>query len=448
MKVVRIIFLSVFMIMVILPAVLMNTEIGAISEINNSVLPDITISDGIDTSQIDDYLSNRIGFYDEAVTANIYLNDKLFGEMEHPTYTYGKDGYVFFKMNNNNVDVNFISAFCAYLKKMQDYCEDRNVPFIYCINPSKSSVYTEYLPEGYNYSNKFLDELYKQLELNNINYISNVELLREKAQTEQVYNIKYDAGHWNDLGEFYGTNNLLKKVGEYYSDVSENTLDMFNVETIVEKSLPVSKFTINEEVPKITCKSHENIQNLAEHYRGLKINENHSAFAYIKNTGVNDESDIPRVAFFHGSYYNRNRHFYDCVFKETYAIHNYQNIMDLDYYFNIFQPECVILETAEYATGRSYFDIQKLNNKTLNPTLDTVIGNSHEEVLLSELDYNTEENGNLNTITFESNVNYKYGYVNINNIVYDLNISGKTISCTIDKTRAINFDNSIVYLFE
>lgn len=447
MKVVRIIFLSVFMIMVILPAVLMNTEIGAISEINNSVLPDITISDGIDTSQIDDYLSNRIGFYDEAVTANIYLNDKLFGEMEHPTYTYGKDGYVFFKMNNNNVDVNFISAFCAYLKKMQDYCEDRNVPFIYCINPSKSSVYTEYLPEGYNYSNKFLDELYKQLELNNINYISNVELLREKAQTEQVYNIKYDAGHWNDLGEFYGTNNLLKKVGEYYSDVSENTLDMFNVETIVEVA-SVSKFTINEEVPKITCKSHENIQNLAEHYRGLKINENHSAFAYIKNTGVNDESDIPRVAFFHGSYYNRNRHFYDCVFKETYAIHNYQNIMDLDYYFNIFQPECVILETAEYATGRSYFDIQKLNNKTLNPTLDTVIGNSHEEVLLSELDYNTEENGNLNTITFESNVNYKYGYVNINNIVYDLNISGKTISCTIDKTRAINFDNSIVYLFE
>ena len=40
---------------------------------------------------------------------------------------------------------------------------------------------------------------------------------------------------------------------------------------------------------------------------------------------------LRRVSFFHGSYYNRNRQPYSCSLEETYAIHDYQNILNLDF---------------------------------------------------------------------------------------------------------------------
>ena len=29
-------------------------------------------------------------------------------------------------------------------------------------------------------------------------------------------------------------------------------------------------------------------------------------------------------------------------------VHNYENVLNFAYYFNIFQPECVVVEAAEY----------------------------------------------------------------------------------------------------
>ncbi len=58
--------------------------------------------------------------------------------------------------------------------------------------------------------------LYQKMNEYNINYISNVELPEEKSFEEQIYNVKFDAGHWNDLERFYGTNHLLEKVSEYF----------------------------------------------------------------------------------------------------------------------------------------------------------------------------------------------------------------------------------------
>ena len=46
--------------------------------------------------------------------------------------------------------------------------------------------------------------MYEKLEEYGVNYITNEYVLKEKSETEQVFNVKYDAGHWNDLGAFTG----------------------------------------------------------------------------------------------------------------------------------------------------------------------------------------------------------------------------------------------------
>lgn len=95
MKIVKVIFLFCFTVMLVLPVICMNTEKDTISEIDNTMLPELNYEEEIKPIHIDGYLSKRIGFYDDAITSYIELNDSLFGEMVHPTYTYGEDGYVF-----------------------------------------------------------------------------------------------------------------------------------------------------------------------------------------------------------------------------------------------------------------------------------------------------------------------------------------------------------------
>lgn len=448
MKKIKIVFILCFLVMLALPVLYMNTEENAVSEIDNTMLPEIDFESKVKTSDIDKYISKRIGFYDEAITSYITLNDKMFGEMVHPTYTYGKDGYVFFKLTNEKVDVEFIDAFCNYLSRMQEYCESRGIPFIYCINPSKTTLYTDYLPEGYNYRNEFLEVLYQKLEQYNINYISNVELLAEKAKTEQVYNVKYDAGHWNDLGAFYGTNNLLNKVSEYFPTVKEHKLEDFNVSTKMEASLPVSKFIINEEVPVFTCKDHKGIWQHSSEYKTLTLRYPHEFFKYYKNTKRYEDGDLPRVLFFHGSYYIRNTAFYDCSFKETYAVHNYQNIVNLEYYINIFKPECVILETAEYATTRRYFDIDKLVEKQLNPNFDSVKEIEHTEFKLSDIPYEERNNDMIYSAIINVEGDYSYGYLETDGYVYDLIPSSGSFYCIVSQKSKVQVKRGTVHLYK
>ncbi|EGQ78353.1 hypothetical protein HMPREF9094_2402, partial [Fusobacterium animalis ATCC 51191] len=44
---------------------------------------------------------DRIGGRERIINLYTELNDKVFNLLVHPTYTYGKDGYIFFKMKRN-----------------------------------------------------------------------------------------------------------------------------------------------------------------------------------------------------------------------------------------------------------------------------------------------------------------------------------------------------------
>lgn len=113
---------------------------------------------------------------------------------------------------------------------------------------------------------------------------------------------------------------------------------------------------------------------LDENYRGFGVHVN-------KNPGL---GKLPRVLFFHGSYYNPRVRFYNTSFQETYQVHNYQNLINFDYYFNLFKPECVIIEIAEYATTRGYFNIDRLKNKLLNPPYGTIKAQPHDSYKLQD----------------------------------------------------------------
>lgn len=56
-------------------------------------------------------------------------------------------------------------------------------------------------------------------------------------------------------------------------------------------------------------------------------------------------------------------------FGEYISVHDYQNIINFPYYFNIFKPECVVFEVAEYTFTDAYFNFERMNAIRFNPEL-------------------------------------------------------------------------------
>ena len=150
---------------------------------------------------------------------------------------------------------------------------------------------------------------------------------------------------------------------------------------------------------------------------------------------------------FQGSYYNSLERFrlIDSSFKEYDVIHNYENVLNLDYYFNVFQPEIVIFEAAEYTINGNYFSWDGLYNKSLNPVLDL---EAHEADLkaLSEYAYDKEEEGSLvkvsiqkDQVTSDGN-EVSRGWLVMNGKQFDFSVKEDgSVSCTVDVK---NFDEA------
>ena len=430
MKKLQLVFLTLLSLMLVLPVCTINTEKGAVSEIDNRSLTDLSRESDDYSDMLDSYIKDRIGFRTEMITGFTTLNDVLFGEMIHPTYTYGEEGYVFFNYSPETVDEEFIDSFCRYLRMAQEYLETRGISFLYCLNPAKTTVYSRYLSAGYTYENRFNTALLEALDRYGVHYIENIELLTEKSWEEQVYNVKYDAGHWNDLGCFYGTNHLLSILSLYFPAVTPLTLDDFTIGTKLETTLPVSQYAIHEEVPLFTNNRLSEVVYLTDFYADIQLHPGYRNFVYA----VYPDTSLPDVLFFHGSYYNGERtKFYQTSFHESIGVHNYQNFLNLDYYVNIFQPDIVLLETAEYATTRDYFSFEVLNEKILNTPYETVQEQPHESYLLLDLDPIIEiyEASALTTIEFGVDSSVAFGYALTEDRQFDLQITEDTAYLTI-----------------
>ena len=199
--------IGVFFLLIIIPMILFNWEENYISKMDNRELMNnpfgsnyIKTEDSDLTYDIETYVQDRIGLRTKMVYAYTVLNDILFDEMVSTLYTEGKDGYVFSNMSPNIEFHSYHITFADMVEEIQNYCEERNVPFVFVFDPSKTTVLQEYLPEGVNYDASWVDRFMDELDKRNINYVNNTTILKEKEDAgENVFNKKFDANHWNDL---------------------------------------------------------------------------------------------------------------------------------------------------------------------------------------------------------------------------------------------------------
>ena len=426
-KTLNVVYVLLFFSMLIIPLCRTNTNKQVISEFDNRRLveyPEVGQKDY--AAKVEAYLRDRIGFRDQFVTGYQKVNDIIAKELTHPLYTYGRDGYMFFNMHYNIRYSAYHDLFVSSVVKMRDYCESRGTPFYFMFEPEKIAVYRQFLPAGVNYNDDWVDEMLSNLREQGVKVVDNRELLTEISSREMVFNRQYDAGHWNDLGEFYATNNLWKAVGQDFPAVTEYSPEEFKIETVIAENLPSSMFSVNEEV--LSYKINTEYNDLTKKYAALKLDSRYPFFQYYVNT-TEDAARYPKMLVFHGSYFNRKPEFFIGRTSEYIGVHNYQNVLDLDYYYTLFQPEAVVFEVAEYTLDDKYFEAEKMSAIDYYPGID-VSDDAGNTAPVKERDDDKRENAyiinnkDFDEIYYEGELPYaQYVYLAVDGKTYDLHLS-------------------------
>ena len=222
MKKLNFITVIIFAVILLLPIVTFNFKPNQISAIDNRKLTEFPAFNSNASvkefvNDLNSYFNDRLGFRTLFISSSVLIQDKLFGVLVHPLYTNGKEGYVFLKLRPQLTDFEYVNEFVDFVAKLQTYCRERDAIFLFSLEPAKQTVYEQYLPKGVNYKNDRVKLMLSGLKDKNINSVYTAPALIEASKQTQVYNIKYDAGHWNDHGAFIGISHMLETLQKDYA---------------------------------------------------------------------------------------------------------------------------------------------------------------------------------------------------------------------------------------
>lgn len=431
MKKIYIVKIAIFILIILLPIININLKNNQISEIDNRMLINFenTYKDEDDINiifnNIGNYIDDRIGFREDMVNFYTFAMDKLYDDMVHPTYQYGKEGYVYLKLPETKVNLRFQEVFSSFIKDFQEYCNDRNIKFLYTLEPSKSSIYPEYLPEGYNPNTENSNYFLELLEEKNVNYLNNIDTLlgvKEDPKYKDVllYDKKYDAGHWNETGAIVGISAIIDRLNDLDNRVGSFDINKYESEKVINETLLSSNFKINEETTNYSLKEY-NLEYVEDYEDEIYRHDNFRYFTHYKNL---TNTEAPRLLVFAGSYFNNKEKFITGNFSEVIKIHNYRNVIDYEYYINIYNPDIVLFESTEYTNTGYHYPITMMEEKTYIKNINSYDNLSEYDFVITDID-NFEMSGNNITkfiLPIESD-DLLYAYANINNRILDSRIN-------------------------
>lgn len=428
MKRIYIFRIVIFIIILLVPIITINLKPNQVSEIDNKTLMESSdiLNEDV-TKNIETYVSDRIGFRTSMINAYTRSMDSLFNYMVHPSYEYGKDGYVFGKLSEESFDSEYQEIYSDFILKLQNYCNDRNIKFLYSAEPSKTTVYSEYLPAGVNFENFNFNYFLNLLDQKNINHVYTGDALIEAKDKYQVFDKKYDANHWNETGAIIGSSEILDKLNEMDPTINKFDINNYTIGTRTNTTLPVSYFPINEETttyelndPQIKVVDTFNKSN-------IKISESYRNFFHYVNEG---NPDAPKVLLFAGSYFTEDHKFLTESFSEFILVHNYINILNFDYYINLFDPDIVIFESTEYTHNSRFFNANSMVESNYNKSLSSYDNLVNSQFTSIDGEVSTNDNGAVTDFVIPiTNNDTLYSYALIGDRILDC----KTITDNEDK---------------
>jgi len=353
-KVQNFIFSIVFLVLLFLPLVFINTEETVVSELENRQLtswPGLKF-DGSLNEWYGHYFEDRVGFRNFAIGFNNLVTYDVFHEFTEDIHMIGKEDHIFpgdegyvGNYQRTNIDETLMDNLMIYLKNTDAYAKANGAEFVFFIAPNKSSVYGEYMPDNIHVDetkNSTLELAKAKLDETDVKYVIPDEELMEHKQTEVVYNKDYDIAHWNDLGAFYALELLDKKIAEDESDIPIMKMEDFDISS---KDVELDFFTIPimDNVPVFTSKMTALTEG-PDQVMDLTVRPGNNIAYYYNENASSDKT----LLVLHDSFLDSRESWYFGRYKEVYygARTNYDNMKE---YIDRIQPDVIIFEVAERA---------------------------------------------------------------------------------------------------
>ena len=226
MKKAKLIFISIFIVLCLIPSVGMLI-FGEARPAANEVLagkPSVTTRSGELSlsflSDVSDYIADRFAFRQELATAWAGVNARLLGTSVEEQVILGSDGWLYFSdtlpdytgQGMSDTELRYLANDLAL---MQEYIESQGKHFIFTVAPNKNSIYSEHMPEYIEnrHSESNAARVGAYLDAAGVNYLDLFDIL---GNEENLY-YKTDT-HWNSRGAALaadGLLNMLDRGGDY-----------------------------------------------------------------------------------------------------------------------------------------------------------------------------------------------------------------------------------------
>lgn len=226
-KVLNLIFVVIFIAIIAVPVVTTDFPGGKYSPTEQRNLAGFPVSKNQETGKFDisrtgiqNWISDNIGQRNNLIELCVNFKYKLLGQSTSEKVLIGKDGWLYYTMDNNieiatgeyPLSEEDLKLIAENQQSISDYYKNMGISYVLMLTPSKVSIYPEYLPmSSKSVSTTPVDIVSEYLRENTdvIVYNSKDALLEAKNNgVGQLYH-KTDT-HWNEKGSYYVYRGLHK----------------------------------------------------------------------------------------------------------------------------------------------------------------------------------------------------------------------------------------------
>lgn len=305
--------------------------------------------------QWNQYMDDNIGFRDQMLQVNGYIQWNVFHNFENKDEILGKGDELFYATDAMLVDYQrgnlrneeWLDSIAEDYQTVSDYVESRSMQFYYMQCFDKHSIYPELFSEKVNqYGDKSkTDQIMESLRNNTtINLVSCKETLLSHKETERTFSHFGDASHWNPYGAHLGYLELMKKINENNQNKYKVLEDEDYHIRLEDQGRTINKAVHVEDMIKTyTLKEKNAVQVEEENWKNYGQDERHRKF-------YNRDADNDTKLLIVGDSYINSFIIEDIAqsFKETYMIWG-EYLQDLPEILRWYDPDIVVIECAERA---------------------------------------------------------------------------------------------------
>jgi len=244
--------LTIIFFLAIISFPMINGQTGLIKDIKSTENREIAAKPDIETCPISDYPGEYEKYYNDHFSIRSILV-KSFNVFElnilkktplPDKVVIGKDGWLFSSGDEedshrglNPLTETELKAFKAELEYRQNYLKKRNCKFYYIIAPAKSNIYPDKIPhdEYFEGASSWGEQLIAYLNENSsVKPINVFDVFKSLEKRDSLY-YKID-DHWNQVGGFYATQEILKRIHQDFPQVYADSISSYQF-----KDIPLQK---------------------------------------------------------------------------------------------------------------------------------------------------------------------------------------------------------------